>query len=112
MLPTNPFPHGGINSLGDGRNKELVRSPQPQTSQQLGYATRIIKPAPAHGNDGLKLQEKGGSGQNSAPGFNRRIVQSKELLFPAKFLFSFVDFKSFKGRKKKKEKGGKGRFHN
>lgn len=61
---------------------------------------------PVRGNDGLKLQEKGGSGPNSAPAFNRRIVQSKELLFPAKFLFSFVDFKSFKGRKKKKKKKG------
>lgn len=51
---------------------------------------------PASGNDGLGLQEKGGSGYSSALSFNRRIALHKELFFLKKFLFKLTDFRSFR----------------
>lgn len=46
---------------------------------RAGIHHQDLEPVPLHRNNRLKLQEKGGSGQNSALGFNMRSYPMQVL---------------------------------
>lgn len=57
---------------------------------------------PARGNDGLKLQEKGSSGQNSALCFNTRVCPMQGVLVSKEFLLSLQEIYEVLGVGKKR----------
>jgi len=76
MSCSSPLPQAEISRLGCCRNKELVGSPQPQTSPGLAYTIRTISQCSYMEMMGLQLQEKGESGQNTAWSFTVRKLYS------------------------------------